>query len=189
MLMDKYVNMFVNNEEYKMCSEKLKQLMVYVFKIFNDNGFEFYPEWRNEHNVNGKKVFLLKALNPRKVNSDPNIVTIYPMSDWLKIEVYYGQRNKHYYDIRNINDVNKEMVEDAWSIYKGIAHFEQETNVEIKSIAECPFSIGEKIVHRTKYGPGVVQSIDKESNTFTVVFENNEIKKFLNENVSKYFSA
>lgn len=173
---------FFNDENFKIYSEKLKELILGLIDVFEDNKFEIYPEWRINHNVNGKKVFTFKAKNPRNTSKEPNIITIYPKANWLQVEVYHGEYDKHLYEVRDINSIEDELIEDAWSVYKGVAVLRQEPkNVENEKI-ECPFKVGDIVIHKFKFGRGKVVSIYPEDNNFEVLFENGEVlKKFKND--------
>lgn len=54
-----------------------------------------------------------------------NLITVYPMSGWLKVEIYRGQYDKKHYpvNVNNIGDYEemKPLLDDAISIYNSIS--------------------------------------------------------------------
>lgn len=94
-----------------------------MVEIFEDEGFKFYPEWRETHSTGKLKNFTFKV--DQRADRFENIITIYPMSGWLKVEVYRGQYNKTHYRV-GIETINspyymKALIEDAKDIYNSLS--------------------------------------------------------------------
>jgi len=93
-------------------SESMQAKIVALVSEFIKKGFQVWPEWRGAHSTNRNKVWTLKTENIRKSKGFDNVVTVYQMKESLKVEVYYGERNKKYFKFPSSDD-NFELFKDA----------------------------------------------------------------------------
>ncbi len=117
---------FLNSQDFEnlKLTSNLGELVIKLIALFENEGFRFYPEWRRVHKTGKlRKNFTFKAKQP--AGKLENIVTIYPMSGWLKVETYRGQYNKKSYrvNVSNIEDPAqlKPLLDDAKDIYNSIS--------------------------------------------------------------------
>lgn len=106
-------------------TRNLEELILRLIALFERNGFKFYPEWRGIHKSGQfRKNFTFKVRQSSD-GRNQNLITIYPMSSWLKVEIYRGQYDKKYYPVNaeNIDDniAMKPLLDDAIDIYNSIS--------------------------------------------------------------------
>ncbi len=119
-------DVFLNNENFKNLSKtrNIRELTIKLIELFEKEGFKFYPEWRGIHRSGEyRKNYTFKVEQP--TGKLVNIITVYPMDGWLKVEVYRGQYDKTHYSVfqNNIDDYEqmKPMLYDVRDIYNSIS--------------------------------------------------------------------
>lgn len=119
---------FLSNSDFDNLRKvkNLEVLTLNLINLFEEEGFQFYPEWRGiDKSGRYRKNFTFKA--KQLTGRIENIITIYPMTGWLKVEVYRGEYDKTPYPINidNINDIVKmrPLLDDAKDIYNSISTF------------------------------------------------------------------
>lgn len=114
-----------NNFDNLKETQNLEYLIKKLVEIFENDGFEFYPEWRNKHSSGKRRNFTFKVI--QESGKEVNLITIYPKSGWLKVEVYRGIYNKNHYSVNidTIDDKNamKALLKDVKKIYNTISTF------------------------------------------------------------------
>ena len=103
---------FFSSSNFTGESESMQAKIVDLVSEFIKKGFQIWPVWRGAHSTNRNKVWTLKTENIRKSNGFDNVVTVYQMKESLKVEVYYGERNKKYFKFPSSDD-NFELFKEA----------------------------------------------------------------------------
>jgi|GEM_PF-781028 len=117
---------FFNSTDFNNLREtrNIEELTIKLVGLFEKEGFKFYPEWRGTHKSGkNRKNFTFKARQPS--GKLENIITIYPMAGWLKVEVYRGQYAKTCYSVHpdTFDDYEQMnlLLKDATDIYNSIS--------------------------------------------------------------------
>ena len=117
---------FFNSEDFDnlKITINIEELTIKLVALFEKEKFKFYPEWRGIHKSGThRKNFTFKVKQPS--GKLENIITIYPMAGWLKVEVYRGQYEKTHYSVY-LNTIDeyeqiKPLLKDATDIYNSIS--------------------------------------------------------------------
>lgn len=88
---------FVSDEKYNYLSDGVKRdLWELDNKLCNLN-YCYNGVWRNDKETGGN-IFIFELLeHVRKRRNVKNLITLRPQSDYLKVEVYWGEKDKHFY--------------------------------------------------------------------------------------------
>jgi len=120
---------FFSSDDFESLKQtnNLEELVLKLIARFEEKGFRFYPEWRTKHKTGkDRKNFTFKVEQPAD-SINENLITIYPQSGHLKVEIYRGQTNKTYYkvDPSNVDDSAqlKPLLDDAKAVYNSISVF------------------------------------------------------------------
>lgn len=118
---------FLNSADFENLkrTSNLEELTLKLIALFKHAGFKFYPEWRGIHKSGQfRKNFTFKVRQSAD-SRNQNLITVYPMSGWLKVEIYRGQYDKKHYPV-NVNNIGdhvemEPLLNDAISIYNSIS--------------------------------------------------------------------
>ena len=88
---------FFNSTHYTKQNDNMKEETKVLINAFINKGFNVWPEWRHKHSTSKNLVWTLKTENKVKKSGFDNVVTIYPLANQLKVEVYYGEYNKLFF--------------------------------------------------------------------------------------------
>ncbi|MGH4125762.1 MAG: hypothetical protein ACREV6_22860 [Clostridium sp.] len=89
---------FVSDEKYNYLSDGVKLNLWELDTKLCSLNYCYNGVWRNDKE-NGGNIFVFELLeNARKRKNVKNLITLRPQINHLKVEVYWGEKDKHFYD-------------------------------------------------------------------------------------------
>jgi len=117
------MKLFTEDSKFKDLCPGNKQAILKLDKRLTDEGYIFNGNWRDDPSSGGynSSFELVRDIGGRK-----NLVTLRPMKNFLKVEVYwgyskdipYGKKPKQYYIIGFDQEVPKELIEEIKEFYR-----------------------------------------------------------------------
>lgn len=113
-------NEYVNDISFKRLSKKNQNILIRLDEWLTKKGYLYNRFWREKHTEPGGKVSIFQVINQK--GREKNLITIRPQTSWIKIEVYWGQDNKHFYKISAPNRFDPKMMADIEEKYGKISN-------------------------------------------------------------------
>lgn len=89
---------FVSNEKYNYLSDGVRQNLWELDAKLCSLNYCYNGVWRNDKE-NGGNIFVFELLEGiRKRKNVKNLITLRPQIHNLKVEVYWGAKDKHFYE-------------------------------------------------------------------------------------------
>lgn len=104
---------FISDKKYENLSDKVKLDLWELDKKLSEN-YCYNGIWRNDDECGGKVFIFELPEHFRKRNNVKSLVTLRPQNDYLNIEVYWGDKDKHLYKSHKLNgELDDELFEDV----------------------------------------------------------------------------
>lgn len=110
-------NNFISNSKYNSLSETVKILIDRFDKEMENIGYSYDAVWRADREAGGNIFVFEIPLNQRNRANVKNLVTLRPQVNFLKVEVYWGKDDKHYYEVWENREFDVDMFGDIKKKY------------------------------------------------------------------------
>lgn len=116
------IKIYTNNNKFSELSEDNQRLILEVDKLLSEEQYIFNGSWRNDTSSGGYNSSF-KVINSK--SDRKNLITIRPMRNFLKIEVYWGfsksiplgKKPKMYFNIENDGKVSQRLLKEIRELY------------------------------------------------------------------------
>lgn len=109
---------FKSDDRFKKLSANLVSLVEKLDTVLHNKGYLYKGEWRNDEEPGGK-VFIFEV--ERRKGRRKNLITLRPQQSFLRVEVYWRQDDKHYFDLYSADDLSDKLLDEIDKMYNIIA--------------------------------------------------------------------
>lgn len=114
--------LFTEDEKFKKLSPDNQQAIMKLDECLSNEGYVFNGNWRDDFSSGGNNSSF-ELIN--KISDRKNLVTLRPMKNYLKVEVYwgfsknipYGKKPKQYYKMYFGQGVPEDLIDEVREFY------------------------------------------------------------------------
>lgn len=110
---------FISDERFKELPSNVVSIIEKLGSILHDKGYVYTSKWREDREPGGN-VFVFEV--ERRRGRRKNLITLRPQKSFLKVEVYWGQNQKHLFDVRSPGNIPEELLLEIEQMYSKITH-------------------------------------------------------------------
>ncbi|HOP93650.1 MAG TPA: hypothetical protein PLP24_09815 [Acetivibrio thermocellus] len=110
---------FKSDEKFKELSSNVVSIIEKLDTVLHEKGYEYRGKWREDREPGGN-VFVFEV--ERRRGRRKNLITLRPQKSFLKVEVYWGQNQKHLFDVRSPGNIPEELLLEIEQMYSKIVH-------------------------------------------------------------------
>lgn len=112
------VELFKSNQKYLQISPFITETIEILDKALDDKGYLYNGIWRNDKEPGGY-VFVFEI--ERRKGRRKNLITLRPQHSFLRVEVYWSETDKHYFNIYEPQNMPDELFNEISDMYSKIA--------------------------------------------------------------------
>jgi hypothetical protein len=109
---------FKSNDKFKELSPIVVNIVEKLDTVLHNKGYLYRSTWRNDREPGGN-VFIFEV--ERRKGRIKNLITLRPQQSFLRVEVYWKQDDKYYFDVYNPDDLSDELLDEIDKIYNMVA--------------------------------------------------------------------
>lgn len=109
---------FKSNDKFKKLSPDVARIVEKLDNVLSDKGYLYRGIWRDDRESGGN-VFIFEV--EQRKGRRKNLITLRPQISFLKVEVYWNQYDKHYFDIYDPDDIPDDLLKKVSQIYNMIS--------------------------------------------------------------------
>lgn len=112
------VEVFKSNSKYFELSPFITKTLDKLDSELLKKNYLYKAIWRDDKEPGGN-VFIFEV--ERRKGRRKNLITFRPQHSFLRIEVYWGEKDKNYFDIYDPDNISNEMLSEIDEMYSKIA--------------------------------------------------------------------
>jgi hypothetical protein len=109
---------FKSNDKFKELSSIVVNIVQKLDIVLHNKGYLYKSIWRNDREPGGN-VFIFEV--ERRKGRRKNLITLRPQQSFLRVEVYWRQDDKHYFDLYSADDLSDKLLDEIDKMYNIIA--------------------------------------------------------------------
>jgi hypothetical protein len=110
---------FKSDERFKELSSNVVKLVEKLDTVLHNKGYVYKGVWRYDREPGGR-VFIFEV--ERRKGRRKNLITLRPHKSYLKVEVYWGQYDKNYFDVNSVDNIPDKLLDEIDKMYNMIAY-------------------------------------------------------------------